>query len=58
MHFHKQADKMNHGAHIGHPSQNRSFIINQINHINLNFKFFKKRHRLNYIFDNEAENKM
>jgi len=30
--FHKQADKMNHEAHAGHRSQNKSsIIINQIN---------------------------
>jgi len=29
--FHKHADKMNHGAGVGHCSQNKSIIINQIN---------------------------
>jgi len=29
--FHKQADKMNHGARVGRRSQNKSIIINQIN---------------------------
>jgi len=31
VHFHKQADKMNHGARVGHHSNNKSIIINQIN---------------------------
>jgi len=30
VHFHKQADKMNHGARVGHHSHNKSIIINQI----------------------------
>jgi len=29
--FHKQAGKMNHGARVGHCSQNKSIIMNQIN---------------------------
>jgi len=29
--FHKQTDKMNHGARVGHRRQNKSIIINQIN---------------------------
>jgi len=29
--LHKQADKMNHGAHVGCCSQNKSIIIYQIN---------------------------
>ena len=29
--FHKQTDKMNHGAHVGHRSRNKSIIINQNN---------------------------
>jgi len=31
MHFHKQADKMNHGACVGSHRQNKSVVINQIN---------------------------
>jgi len=31
VHFHKQADKMNHEARVGHRRRNKSIIINQIN---------------------------
>jgi len=32
VHFHQQADKMNHEARISRHSQNKSIIINQINY--------------------------
>jgi len=31
VHFHKQPDKMNHGAHVCCRSWNKSVIINQVN---------------------------
>jgi len=31
MHFHKNADKLSHKAHVSHCSQNKNNIINQIN---------------------------